>query len=88
MNTMKCVKKFTNDGLAKWYQVYLLLLDNGPMTKKEILDRVWPARHSYYPVVDRGYCSDIFAEMHRQKIIVYNSSTRKWSAKKTASKKH
>ena len=79
MSNMKCTKKFTNKGLTKWYQVYLILLDNGPMSKKEILDYIWPSRNSYFcNVVDRGYCSAMFAAMHSRGIILYNKATRKW----------
>lgn len=85
---MKCIRKFNKNGEpTKWYQIYNLLKQNGPMKKKQILDAIWPNRgyfDKYYNdwdmPVERGFCCKMFSAMHKKGIVNYNRSTKLWSA--------
>lgn len=72
--------KYRDGKPTRWYQILMLLKEKGPMTKKQILDEIWPDRHelNYGGVVDRGYCSSLFLQMHRENMIEYIPSTRMW----------
>lgn len=71
-------KVFNKDGRrTKWTQVVVFLAYNGPSSKREILDAVYPNRGN---VVDRGYCSTMFANLNESKYVHYDSADRKWHA--------
>lgn len=66
-----------NGSRSKWAQVVVFLANNGPSSKREILDAIYPNRGD---VVDRGYCSTMFANLNESIYVHYNSADRKWYA--------
>lgn len=66
-----------NGSRSKWSQVVVFLATNGPSSKREILDAIYPNRGD---VVDRGYCSTMFANLNESIYVHYNSADRKWYA--------
>lgn len=65
-----------NGELTKYFQVLKALYNDSSLTKKEILNIVWPNRGT---VVDRGYASNTFSQMIAANLIQYIPLTKTYS---------
>ena len=77
-NSYTFKKVFNKNGeRSKWSEVVAFLAEHGPASKIEILNSVYPDRGD---VVDRGYCSNMFANLNDSEYVYYNTGDRKWHA--------
>ena len=94
-NDFSWKRPIVNGKLTRYMQILVAIKNNGPMSKRDLMSSIWeitPTKYTkdktygwinvecdYAKSTLRGHSSKLFACMHEDKLIIYNSKTHCWS---------